>query len=345
MSWVKVSSDWRAHEYFVACNSSRTILSFVRIAAAPAPRAAPRAMRASTSTSASTAPGPFVVVLSPAKALNERAMTSAQSEIVRVSTPRFAERANALAACAKKELSAGKIKSLMGVSDAIASLNAKRFQTFEKATKKPCVLAFDGPAFKHLDAPSFTTVDEVEYLQRHLRILSGLYGTLKPYDDVAPYRLEMGTKWAAGDAKDLYEYWGDDIANALVDDVEALAKESNSSTPFVVNCASQEYFKSVKLDVLKTRGVPVYTMTFPGPSVYAKQARGAMVRHCVDAKVRAPEDLKTFQGVDGEWRFDAKASTEFNFVFTRGAAAKTATAKRPATKKTLDQSKRAKAGG
>ena len=287
-----------------------------------------------------------MVVLSPAKALNEREMTSAQREIVRASTtPRFIARANALAACAKKELSAGKIKSLMGVSDAIAALNAKRFQTFDDAAKKPCVLAFDGPAFKHLDAPSLTTVDEVEYLQRHLRILSGMYGVLKPLDDVAPYRLEMGTKWAAGDAKDLYEYWGDDIANALVDDVEALAKESDSATPFVVNCASQEYFKSVKLDVLKARGVPVYTMTFPGASVYAKQARGAMVRHCVDAKVRSPEDLKTFQGADGAWRFDAKASSEFNYVFTRGAATKTVAAKRPAAapkQKSEDLSKRTK---
>ena len=220
---------------------------------------------------------------------------------------------------ARRELTAGKIKSLMGVSDAIATLNVGRFEAFEGAETKPCALAFDGPAFKHLNADGLETEEETTYLQTHLRVLSGMYGVLRPYDAIAPYRMEMGTRWAPGAPKDrLYEYWGTDIANCIADDVEAQA-ESTQTKPFVLNCASQEYWKSVKSDVLEKRGIPVYTASFPGPAVYAKQARGAMVRHCIDAGVSSPQDLKTFVGTDGSWSYDGKASSEFNFVFTRGA--------------------------
>ena len=265
--------------------------------------------------------GAFVVVLSPAKAMNERPLSAKQRAIVEAlrTTPAFADRARVIAADAAKTLSAAKIKSLMSVSDAIASLNAKRYAEFEEATTKEATLCFDGPAFKRLDAESLDA-DGARYLRDHLRVLSGMYGVLRAYDAIAPYRLEMGTRWApAGEAKDLYEFWGVDIANAIADDVEALAKTTKTK-PFVVNCASQEYWKSVKVDVLAKRGVDVYTMTFPGPAVYAKQARGAMVRHIVDARVVCPDDLKTFVGTDGCWTFDAGASSEFNFVFRRVAA-------------------------
>jgi cytoplasmic iron level regulating protein YaaA (DUF328/UPF0246 family) len=263
--------------------------------------------------------GAFVVVLSPAKALNEAKLTHKQRAIIaEVTQPRFAARATAIAEVARRELTAGKIKSLMGVSDAIATLNVGRFEAFESAETKPCALAFDGPAFKHLNADGLETEEETTYLQTHLRVLSGMYGVLRPYDAIAPYRMEMGTRWAPGAPKDLYEYWGTDIANSIADDVEAQAK-STQTKPFVLNCASQEYWKSVKSDVLEKRGIPVYTASFPGPAVYAKQARGAMVRHCIDARVSSPQDLKAFVGTDGSWSYDSKASTEFNFVFTRGA--------------------------
>ena len=263
--------------------------------------------------------GAFVVVLSPAKALNEATLTKRQRAIIaEVTQPRFAARAKAMAEEARRELTAGKIKSLMGVSDAIATLNVGRFEAFEGAETKPCALAFDGPAFKHLNADGLETEEETTYLQTHLRVLSGMYGVLRPYDAIAPYRMEMGTRWAPGAPKDLCEYWGTDIANCIADDVEAQA-ESTQTKPFVLNCASQEYWKSVKSDVLEKRGIPVYTASFPGPAVYAKQARGAMVRHCIDAGVSSPQDLKTFVGTDGSWSYDGKASSEFNFVFTRGA--------------------------
>ena len=117
--------------------------------------------------------GAFVVVLSPAKALNEATLTKRQRAIIaEVTQPRFAARAKAMAEEARRELTAGKIKSLMGVSDAIATLNVGRFEAFEGAETKPCALAFDGPAFKHLNADGLETEEETTYLQTHLRVLS-----------------------------------------------------------------------------------------------------------------------------------------------------------------------------
>jgi len=287
------------------------------------------AAAAATGTPSNARPSSaFVVLLSPAKSLNEEQITGKLA--VDVTTPRFASRAVSIARLAEKDLNANKIKSLMGVSDAIATLNVKRFKNFQSAETKACVLAFDGPAFKHLRAGEFKDAEDMEYLQQHLRILSGLYGVLRPYDAIAPYRLEMGTKWAP-DVKNLYEYWGTDIANAIADDLERQSEQSGTS-PFVVNCASQEYFKSVNLKTLQDeRNVPVYSINFPGPAVYAKQARGAMVRHCVENKVVNPQDLKSFVGNDGCWSFDEGASSEFTFVFRRNGAKKTANS-RPAKK-------------
>ena len=146
------------------------------------------------------------------------------SDAARATRPRFAERANAIAREAR-ELKAGDLKTLMGVSDAIAKLNVERFGNFEKAATKACALAFDGPAFRHLKASTLKTEEEKAYLQKHLRILSGLYGCLRPYDAIAPYRLEMGTKWAPS-GKDLYAYWGEDIALAIADDLDEQAATS-----------------------------------------------------------------------------------------------------------------------
>jgi len=319
-----------------ACATTTTTTTTRRARRGTSTRASPPPATTTTATTATTATmrtrdddapsraraTPFVVVLSPAKALDERASTDARDD-ARETRPRFVERARAIARRAR-ELKVGDLKTLMGVSDAIAKLNVERFGNFEEATTKACALAFDGPAFKHLKAATLKTDEEKAYLQRHLRILSGLYGCLRPYDAIAPYRLEMGTKWAPNSSsKDLYAYWGEDIALAILDDLDEQAAANGaeaSATPFVVNCASQEYWKSVKRDTLTKRGVDVYTMTFPGPAVYAKQARGAMVRHCVDARVSSPDDLKTFTGTDGCWTFDAASSSEFNFVFARGSA-------------------------
>ena len=202
-----------------------------------------------------------------------------------------------------KRLTAPKIKSLMGVSDAIASLNAERFARWDEAAPKQCAFAFDGPAFRAFDAASLSA-DELAHAQTHVRFLSGLYGLLRPFDAVKPYRLEMGSRLETARGSNLYAFWGDAVTAAILEDL----KSQPQSQRFVVNCASQEYWKCVNVDLLAERGVDVYTCVFPGPSVYAKAARGAMCRHVAETRATDPDALRTFVGVDGEWRFaEAKA--------------------------------------
>lgn len=250
-----------------------------------------------------------IVLLSPAKTLDETPLplSTAHSE------PRMTREAAALVTVAKK-LTAPKIKSLMGVSDAIATLNYDRFQSFDDNASKQCAHAFDGPAYRGLDAPSMSA-DDLDFAQTHLRILCGLYGVLRPLDRIKPYRLEMGCKLENPKGKDLYAFWGESITHAIAADLATQPPEQR----FVVNCASQEYFKSVRSDVLTNQGVDVYTCVFPGPSVFAKQARGAMCHHVVVNRVTTPEGLRGFTGKDGEWRFDETQSKGNSLVFVRGA--------------------------
>ena len=237
-----------------------------------------------------------ILLLSPAKTLNETPCPSS----VPKTEPRMASHTKALVAtCA--ELTATQIKSLMSVSADIAALNHDRFQNFESAPAKQCAYAFDGPAYRALRIESMTE-PQVQFAQRHIRILSGLNGLLRPLDAIKPYRLEMGTKLVTNRGANLYEFWGDAICDAVAEDVQALAPTEGR---FVVNVASQEYFKSVdKVDkTLRARGVTVVTCAFPGPAVHAKAARGAMCRYVVLNEVTDVEGLKGFAGNDGEWSF------------------------------------------
>lgn len=235
-----------------------------------------------------------ILLLSPAKTLNETPCPSS----VPKTEPRMASHTKALVAtCA--ELTATQIKSLMSVSADIAALNHDRFQNFQSAPAKQCAYAFDGPAYRALGIESMTT-PQVRFAQKHIRILSGLNGLLRPLDAVKPYRLEMGTKLVTSRGANLYEFWGDAICDAVCEDVQALAPTEGR---FVVNVASQEYFKSVAEKTLKQRGVTVVTCAFPGPAVHAKAARGAMCRYVVLNEVTDVEGLKGFAGNDGEWSF------------------------------------------
>eukprot|EP00240_Pyramimonas_obovata_P015865 CAMPEP_0118926984 /NCGR_PEP_ID=MMETSP1169-20130426/4570_1 /TAXON_ID=36882 /ORGANISM="Pyramimonas obovata, Strain CCMP722" /LENGTH=292 /DNA_ID=CAMNT_0006868657 /DNA_START=147 /DNA_END=1025 /DNA_ORIENTATION=- len=245
--------------------------------------------------------------------------TSCQSK----SDPRMTADAKELLQVLQKQ-SLANLKSLFGVSDAIARLNHERYTNFDELEAKQAVLAFDGPAYKALGASELTDEDLV-FAQEHMRILCGLYGVLRPLDLVRPYRLEMSNKLANPRGKDLYTFWGDSITEALNQDLE----KSDGKEHFVVNCASQEYFKSVHQDKIKGT---IYHMMFPGPSVYAKQARGAMCRFIIRKRVAAPEQLKEFVGNEGEWKFNAVQSTDTEFVFVRGAT-KAAAAKKPAANK------------
>eukprot|EP00242_Pyramimonas_sp_CCMP2087_P010277 CAMPEP_0198213456 /NCGR_PEP_ID=MMETSP1445-20131203/28881_1 /TAXON_ID=36898 /ORGANISM="Pyramimonas sp., Strain CCMP2087" /LENGTH=319 /DNA_ID=CAMNT_0043888107 /DNA_START=94 /DNA_END=1053 /DNA_ORIENTATION=- len=212
------------------------------------------------------------------------------------------------------------LKSLFGVSDSIARLNHNRYTNFDALAEKHAMLAFDGPAYKGLGAPEFTEAD-ISFAQDHLRILCGLYGVLRPLDAVRPYRLEMSNKLANPRGKDLYTFWGDSITESLNQDLnEAVATKETQKEMFVVNCASQEYFKAVNVE--KLAGT-IYHMMFPGPSVYAKQARGTMCRFIIKNRVTSPEQLKGFTGTDGEYKFNVSHSTETAFVFVRGVSVKT----------------------
>ena len=196
----------------------------------------------------------------------------------------------------------------MKISDPLAQLNAERFarwsKKFNQDNSRPAMLAFDGDVYDGLAARSLNARQR-DWAQKHLRILSGLYGLLRPMDLMQPYRLEMGTKLPTKRGKDLYAFWGDDITQALN---EALA---DAKAKALVNLASEEYFKSVRPALLD---VPVITPVFEDwksgrykiISFFAKRARGLMARYAIEHKLKNPEGLKHFDS-DG-YAFDAKAS-------------------------------------
>ena len=205
----------------------------------------------------------------------------------------------------------------MNLSDALSGLNVARYQAwspkFTARNSKQAVLAFDGDVYGGLDAKSLCAED-LDWLQQHLCILSGLYGVLRPLDQMQPYRLEMGTRLATSRGKNLYQFWGRQIADYLNE--RALADKS----PVVVNLASEEYFKSVNLKALKPRVVTcVFEESKAGQhkvvSFFAKRARGLMVRFAVQHRVSTPAQLQAF---DAEgYRFTPGASGPDRLVFRR----------------------------
>ncbi len=249
----------------------------------------------------------MIALLSPAKTLDyERPLPA-----VTATTPRFADTAESLARSAAN-LTQKRLSELMHISPALAKLNADRFAGFADAPARPALFAFAGDVYTGFEAHS---LDEpaIAFAQDHVRLLSGLYGLLRPLDAMKPYRLEMGTRWAPR-RKSLYEFWGDRIAAAVREDV---ATEGSGA---VLNLASQEYFAAVlgKLD-----GVRVVDVDFrePGPggprfvSFHAKKARGMMARWLCEHRITDIEDMKGFDS-DG-YRFDKGESEADRWRFTR----------------------------
>lgn len=209
-----------------------------------------------------------------------------------------------------KKLTQADLKKLMAVSSAIAQKDFERYQSWDKQASKAACLAMDGPAYRGFDGGSLSP-KERKLAQQKVRILSGLYGVLKPYDAIKPYRLEMGSKLKTGRGTSLYDFWGNTISSNIA-----------KGTKLIVNAASQEYWKSVKPEALG--GVPVLTIEFPGPSVFAKKARGLICRYAVKHNCTKAEDFKKFTGgPDDSYVFDGKASTSDKYVFRRvgGASA------------------------
>ena len=251
----------------------------------------------------------MLVVLSPAKKMDMKEAPGPAP-----STPQFAQEARELAAVARG-LSVDDLQKLMKISDTLARLNAERFAAFGTMARKPAALAFAGDTYKGLEAASLDP-DEMRWAQDHLRILSGLYGVLRPLDAIEPYRLEMGSRLATGRGRTLYDFWGDRIAAALRAQAETIGTDS------LVNCASQEYFRAVDTRALGLRVItPVFMEDRPGGpkivSFYAKQARGAMARYIIRHRLRDPEGLKDFD--TGGYAHRPELSEADKPVFVRAA--------------------------
>lgn len=254
----------------------------------------------------------MLFVVSPAKNLDYE--TPAVTDVA--SQPRMLDEAQLLVKRAR-ELSPQELASLMKISDKLAGLNAARFsewhQPFTADNAKQAVFAFNGDVYTGLDANTLST-KALEYAQAHMRILSGLYGVLRPLDLMQAYRLEMGTKLSNPRGKDLYEFWGDKITMQLNTDMQ-----QNGDT-LLLNLASNEYFKAVKPAKLNaTLVTPVFKDTKNGQlkviSFYAKKARGMMARYVLETQARTVGDLKHFDAAG--YAYNADLSTDNAPVFTR----------------------------
>lgn len=216
-----------------------------------------------------------------------------------------------------RQLSVQDVASLMTLSDKLAALNVARYADwqppFTEANARPALYAFKGDVYTGLAVERLSPAD-VAYAQRQLRMLSGLYGLLRPLDLMQPYRLEMGTDLANGRGRNLYEFWGDRITDALN---EALAEQGDD---ILINLASNEYFRAVRPARLKAR---IFTPQFKDEkngqykiiSFYAKKARGLMAAWIIQNRISTPADLHAFD-VDG-YRYNPEQSSEREWVFTR----------------------------
>ncbi|MDE2175215.1 MAG: peroxide stress protein YaaA [Betaproteobacteria bacterium] len=256
----------------------------------------------------------LLMVLSPAKSLDYT--TPPTTSIA--TQPQFTLQAEVLVDGLRKQ-SPQQLSALMGISDKLAALNAARFAewqpSFTPQDSKQAVLAFNGDVYEGLDARSLSEAD-LQWAQQYLRVLSGLYGVLRPLDLMRPYRLEMGTAWPNAKGKDLYAYWGTQIAENLNAELAG-----GKGEPVLVNLASDEYFRSVDRKALKARVVqPVFQDGTPQTgykivSFYAKRARGLMARYVIQHRLTQVDALKAFDS-DG-YRFVPEASKIDQWVFRR----------------------------
>ena len=251
-------------------------------------------------------------VLSPAKNLNEKA----PAPVKEFTQPDLLAEAEILMR-QLRELAPQQIAELMHVSDKIALLNAERnaewHTPFTPDNAKQAVFMFNGDVYEGIAADTLKP-EQIQYLQQHVRLLSGLYGILRPLDLMQPYRLEMGTAFANTRGKNLYEFWGDIITDLLNDTL------AQAGSDILINLASQEYFKAVNTKKLKARLItPVFKDEKNGKykiiSFYAKRARGLMVRYAAEHNITDPEMLKNFD-YEG-YSFNAAASNESEWVFMR----------------------------
>ncbi len=263
----------------------------------------------------------MLAVLSPAKSLDLETPVPA----VEATAPRFAADAATLAKAAAR-LTAPKLQKLMHISKPLAKLNIDRFRAFDPGdappAARPALFTFDGDVYAGLRGPDMDVATRA-FAQGHVRILSGLYGVLRPLDAIQPYRLEMGIAFGVGRAKTLYHFWGDRIARALADDL------AGHADPTLINLASVEYFGAVATDKLPGRVLAIdFRDDHDGElrfnTFVAKRARGAMARYLCDHRLDRPDGLKEF-GDDG-YRFDKARSDDDRWLFVRKAGTTKGTA-------------------
>ncbi len=257
----------------------------------------------------------MLYLLSPAKSLDYE--TPTPRAVAKLATdPLFIERSAELIGLMRRR-SAAEVAEMMGLSESLSELNVARYAAwsarFTPANSKPAAFAFDGDVYGGLRAPELSLAD-LKWAQKHVAILSGLHGVLRPLDRLQPYRLEMGTRLPNAHGKDLYAYWGDTIAGHLN------ARAAADASPVIVNLASHEYFQAADRKVLAPRVIDCVFEDWKNGqykiiSFFAKRARGLMARHAITRRVATPAGLKKF---DAEgYRFEPAASERDRLVFRR----------------------------
>ena len=246
------------------------------------------------------------IILSPAKKMN----TDTGSFAVR-DLPLFLGRAELLLAVLRA-MEPHELKKLWKCNDQIAALNVERLACMDlRRNLTPALFAYEGIAYQYM-APNVFTYDQLEYVAEHLRILSGFYGVLRPFDGVTPYRLEMGAKLSTGGYKDLYGFWGDSIAKAVC-----------AESDLIVNLASKEYSQTVEKQL--PPGVRFLTVVFGEhigvktveKGTMCKMARGEMVRYMAENHIEQPEQMRSFDRLG--YRFCAEESDENTYTFIKEA--------------------------
>lgn len=254
----------------------------------------------------------MLILISPAKKLD----FDTPAKCASYTEPAFQEHSQELVRIAKT-LKKSDLARLMKLSDNLAELNYVRYQSFQPKftpdNAKQAAYAFRGDTYVGLDADTLSE-DDIHYAQDHLRILSGLYGLLRPLDLMQPYRLEMGTKFATEKGEDLYDFWGDTLTHAVNDDTKG------HSCPSVINLASNEYIKAIQkkklsVDFITPHFKEIKDGTPKTIGIFAKRARGMMARYIIQNRVDDVAGLKKFN--DGGYQYQEDPSTDNDIVFTR----------------------------
>ena len=257
----------------------------------------------------------MITVLSPAKKLSKECVKKTENH----GFPRFLDQSSELVS-QLKDMEPADLMSLMGISENLAILNWERMQNWNRSLRPDSSMesayCFLGDTYTGLDAESLDDND-MDFAQKHTRILSGLYGILRPLDLMMPYRLEMGTKLKNKVGKDLYEYWGDTLSNSISEEL------SNHQHNVVINCASIEYFRSIDRPSLNAEVItPQFKEYKNGKlkmiSFFAKRARGMMARYIIQNKINDGKDILSFNL--GGYSYDPSISTPASPVFTRTQA-------------------------